>query len=151
MFVVLKSLYICNINVLGIRPTFLLQHILVACLNCWRCLAVWGAGQGECVWYLQVEGWGCCYVESENPCFGTWGKVGITHKNLGHCVVPVAAHKHFPSSPSFQFARKLLCACAGAGHRQAQGDTLSSDELWHLLCPRARHSGHSSTSHPQQR
>lgn len=51
-----KSLYICNINDLGIRPAFLLQHILVGCLNGWRCLAVWGPRHGECVGLVPSNG-----------------------------------------------------------------------------------------------
>lgn len=113
MFVVLKSLYICNINDLGIRPTFLLQHILVACLD---------SGQGECVGCLQGRRmrlmlravWKCLlwyprkvrnYSQEEpRALFGPCG-----------CSQP------FPITSSFQFAQRLLCACAGAGDRQAQG------------------------------
>lgn len=69
-------------------------------------------------WYLQVEGWGCCFVQSENPCFGTCTKLGIINKNLcnvGLCLVPVTGHKPFSSTSPFKLAQKLLCACAGRG------------------------------------
>lgn len=108
----------------------LLQHVLVACLNCWRCMALWGAGQGECVRYLQVERWGCCYVQSENPCFGTWGKLRITHKNLGLCLGPVAAHKHFPSPHCFCLHRSYSVRVLGWGTGYC--DTLSA-----VICTRA--------------
>lgn len=68
----------------------------------------------------------------------------------------MAAHKHFPSLPSFQFAQKLLHACAGVGNKEAQGIVTSFHQwsahgLWHLPSPRAGHSGHSSMSRPWQR
>lgn len=51
-------------------------------------------------WYLQVEGWGCRFVQSENPCFGTCTKLGTVNKNLsdlGLSLVPVTDHKPFPA------------------------------------------------------
>lgn len=126
MFVVEESLYICNINDLVIRPTFLLQRVLVACLNGRRCLAVWGARHGENVlgWYLQVEGRGCSFVQSENPCFGTCTKLGVINKNpsnLGLCLVPVTDHKPFPA-PHHLSLHKSYPVCVwgqGAGRLRA--------------------------------
>lgn len=121
MFVVLKSLYICNINDLGIRPTFLLQHILVACLNSWRCLAVWGAGQGECVGCLQGRRMRLLLCAVWESLLWYPRKVRNYSQEPGALFGPCGCSQTFPITSSFQFAQKLLCACAGTGYRQAQG------------------------------
>lgn len=112
IFVVLKSLYICNINYLGLRPTFLLQHILVACLKCWRSLGSWA---GRMCWVPAGRRMRLLLLQAENPCFGTWGRLGITHENLGLSLVPVAAHKHFPSPNRFSLHRGYSVHMLGQG------------------------------------
>ena len=69
-------------------------------------------------WYLQVEGRGCCFVQSENPCFGTCTKLGIINNNLsnlGLLFSPCDWSQTFSSTLPFKLAQKLLCACAGGG------------------------------------
>lgn len=95
----------------------------------WTLGGVWLSGElgrenvlGAC----KVEGWGCCYVQSENPCFGTRAKLGITHKNLGLSLVPVAAHKHFPSPHHFNLHRSCSVHVLGRGTGRLR-------VLWHCL------------------
>lgn len=109
-------------------------------------------------WYLQVEGWGCCFVQSENPCFGTCTKLGIIKNlsNVGLCLVPVTSHKPFSSTSPFKLAQKLLCACAERGTSRLRA-FLTLFQRWylnvsfditHLLTLET--SGHGSASHPRQ-
>lgn len=118
-------------------------------------LLVWTLGRENVLGACKVEGWGWCYVQSENACFGTQGKLRITHKkNLGLCLVPVAAHNHFPSPHHFSLHRSCSVHVLGQGTgrlRVLWHSVWSAHELWHLPSPRAGHSGHSSTSHPRQR
>lgn len=96
-------------------------------------------------WYLQVEGWGCWFVQSENPCFGTCTKLGIinkNHSNVGLCLVPVTGHKPFSSTSPFKLAQKLLCAYAELGTSRLRAfltlfQRWSECELWHHPSPHA--------------
>lgn len=69
-------------------------------------------------WYLQMEGWGCCFVQSENPCFGTCTRLGIINKDpsdLGLCLVSVTDHKPFPALHHLSLHKSYSVLVLGVG------------------------------------